>query len=189
MGQYLLLLFVLMALALPFWRYRRTRLAGESLGGWMGRTEQRLLSPLGHDLRAAPWLTPRLFLRSLWGMGRTAYGVFWLGALLVLLGDAVNLSWSWQRADPWEMAGGLLEALLAFTLFFFLLLFCTGHAQWPGYIDYRRLAWHWLWLWGYAGLAVQVLPWFVDEPGIYIFRAMVVPGLLPAPLAAGGPAP
>ena len=31
MGRYLLLLFTLMALALPFWRYHRTRLADESL--------------------------------------------------------------------------------------------------------------------------------------------------------------
>lgn len=180
MKGYLVPATLLAILALPFLRYRRSRQAEEKLGDWLARTELHLLSSLGHDLRAATWLTPSLFLRSLFATARVTYGIFWLMALLMLFGDIVNLQWSWQKIDLPSLAGFILEPLLFFTLLGFWGLFGYGHARWPGYIDFGHLAWHWLLLLGYIALTVQTLPWFVNQPGIFIFRTMLASSFLPS---------
>jgi formylglycine-generating enzyme required for sulfatase activity len=165
---------VLIVLVLPFVRYRRNRRAGESLGDWVARTESVRLNELGQALRTSRWLTPRLFLRSLWAMGCVVFGVFWFMALQMLLGDAVNLPWSWRRiASPLEPVGIALETVLLMVCFGFWFLFGRGRPM-DLPLDGRRLAQHWLTVLAYSWLTIQALAWLIADPQFFITRMMVV---------------
>ena len=113
MNHFVVLALVIVVQALPFWRFYRTRQSGESFNAWWIRPELHLLETLGGRLQATSWLTPSLFLRSLFVVGRVTYGIFWLMALLMLFGDIVNLSWSWQKIDsPLPVLSATLETLM-----------------------------------------------------------------------------
>lgn len=174
MRHYLLLLSAIVFIALPFWYYRRLRLSGENAGDWREPTQRQMLEALGHDLRAAPWLTPRLFLRCLWAVWRSIYAWFWGAAWLVVLGGVTELPWSWQRGDPLEMAGGMLEVTLFLALLGFPALALSLWTPAPQPFAPHRLAWHWLWLLGYVWLVVQVLPLLMDVPNLHVFHRMLL---------------
>lgn len=173
-GKLATLLLALAVVLLPFINYRRGRLAGERLGQWLARTETVRMNELGQALRAAPWLTPALFLRSLSLTGSILYGIFWFMALVTLFGDVANVPWTWRRlASPLEPLALVLELLLVLTIINFGYLFGRGRpADVP--FDMRRLSRHWLALLAYCWLSLQSMAWFIAEPQFYITRKIVM---------------
>lgn len=145
----------LIAVAMPFVVYLRTRQRGEHLGTWLSRRENQLLTTLGITLRNARWLTPTLFLRSLLAVARVSYGLFWLAALTMLVGEPFDLSWSWQRlSSPLPVLALVVKALLLFTLLGYWRLFEYGAPASRTFVNGRRLGQHWLMLLGYCALII-----------------------------------
>lgn len=165
---------LLAILALPFIRFFFTRQPEERFGQWGVRTEYEQTKALGKRMRQASWLSPQSFAYYLFCVGRVTFGIFWLTAGVILLGDFINSSWSWQQIPSalWLLGAGIEALLMLGVLGVWLAYDSARPAQEE--IRWAKLMTHWAYVWAYTFCLVQGLAYFVKEPDIFFFRMMVV---------------